>query len=119
MMRLVTVTLFLSLYAAGLSGCYVVPAYTYPAYAPTYPAPPAYVPPSPPVPSPPRQGSPEPAPPPSGASPRQAPGGQGPPPGSVQNCQTVAVEGHYETRVRQNGQRDTVWVPTHERRVCQ
>lgn len=54
------------------------------------------------------------APPPSGASPRPGPGA---PQGSA--CQTVTVEGHAETRVRPNGQRETVWVPTHEQQVCQ
>lgn len=56
------------------------------------------------------------APQPSGASPSQGPGA---PQGSAQNCQTVTVEGHAETRVRPNGQRETVWVPTHEQQVCQ
>ncbi len=118
MTRMLRATLLLSLGAAGLSGCYVVPPYTYPAYAPRYAPPPAYVPPSPPAPSPPRQGGPA-TPPPSGASPSQAPGAGGAPQGSARNCQTVTVEGHYETRVSQGGQRETAWVPTHEQRVCQ
>ena len=119
MRRILTVTLVLVLGAAGLSGCYVVSPYAYPAYVPTYPAPPAYIPPSPRGPGPPRQGGPETAPPTSSASPSQAPGTQGAPQGSEPSCQTVTIEGHYETRVRQNGQRETVWVPTHDQQVCQ
>ena len=118
MTRILTVTLLLSLGAAGLSGCYVVPPYAYPAYAPAYPPRPAYILPSPPAPGPPRQGGPEPASPPPGTSPSPAPGARGAPQGSAPNCQTVTVEGHYETRVRQNGQRETVWVPTHDQQVC-
>jgi hypothetical protein len=59
------------------------------------------------------------APPPASAGPSQAPGARGGPQGSAQNCQTVTVEGHAETIVRQNGQRETVWVPTHGQSVCQ
>jgi hypothetical protein len=29
------------------------------------------------------------------------------------------VEGHSETVVKQNGQRETVWVPTYTQQVCQ
>lgn len=119
MLRILTVPLLLGLGAATLSGCYVLPPYTYPPYPPTYSAPPPYVPPSPPAPSPPRQGGPATAPPASGATPSQAPGGREPSPGSAQNCQTVTVEGHNETRVMPNGERVTVWVPTYDQRVCQ
>jgi hypothetical protein len=102
MTRVLTVTFLLSLSAAGLSGCYVVSPYTSPAYAPPSPQ---YSPPS--------------APPPFGAGPSQVPGARGVPQGSSQNCHTVMVEGHAETIVRQNGQRETTWIPTHEQQVCQ
>ena len=104
------VTLLLSLSAAALSGCYVLPAhpaYTYPVYVP---AGPAYAPPSPPASGAPLPGGSQATPPPSGGSPSQ---------GSARNCQTVTVEGHSETRVRPDGQRETVWVPTHTRQICQ
>jgi hypothetical protein len=119
MTRILTVTLLLSLGAAGLSGCYVVSPYASPAYAPTYPPPSPYMAPSAPAPGPPRPGGPATAPPASGASPGRAPGARGVPQGSPPSCQTVTVEGHAETLVRQNGQRETVWVPTHELQVCQ
>jgi hypothetical protein len=119
MTRILTVTLALTLAAAGLSGCYVVSPYASPAYAPGYPPPPSYIPPSGPAPGPPRPGGPATAPPPSGASPSQGSAAGGASPGSAQNCQTVTVEGHSETIVRQNGQQETVWVPTHRERVCQ
>ena len=118
MTRILILTLLLSFGAAVLSGCYVVSPYTYPAYPAPYPAPPAYVPPSPRAPSLPQQGGSQPVPPPSSGSPSRAPETQGAPQGSTQNCQAVTVEGHYETRVRQNGQRETVWVPTHDQQVC-
>jgi hypothetical protein len=35
------------------------------------------------------------------------------------NCQTVWVEGHYQTRVMQDGQRVTAWVPAHTQQFCQ
>ena len=114
MKGILSLVFLLSLCAAALSGCYVLPAYTYPVYAP---AGPAYIPPSPPAPGPP--GQPGAAPQPSGASPSQAPGAAGVPQGSAQTCQTVTVEGHSETRVTPDGQRETVWVPTHAQRVCQ
>ena len=73
------------------------PAYAYPAYTPVYTYPtyaPAYVtvPANPPL---------------------------GPPQVSVQTCQTVWVEGHYETRVGPTGQPVTAWVPTHRQQICQ
>ena len=116
MKGILTLAVLLSLCAAALSGCYVLPAYTYPVYAP---AGPAYIPPSLPAPSPPGPGGPGGAPQPSGPSPSQAPGPGGVPQGSAQTCQTVTVEGHSETRVRPDGQRETLWVPTHAQRVCQ
>lgn len=118
MKRILNLTLLLSLGAAGLSGCYVVSPYAAPAYAPVYPPPPPpYVPPQ--TPAPPRPGGPATVPPPSGASPSQGPAAGGAPPGSAQNCQTVTVEGHAETIVRQSGQRETRWIPTHGEQVCQ
>jgi len=101
-----TASLLLGLVATGLSGCYVVSPYAYP--PPPYPAP-AYVAP------PPRGSSPAPPPAPSGQSPAP-PGG---PTGAVKGCQTVTVEGHYETRTRQGGQPETLWVPTHQEQICQ
>ena len=105
MKRTLVLTLLLSLGVLGLSGCYVVSPY----------APPAYVPPPPPPP----YGPPAASPPPRSVSPSPAPGAGKPAPGSAQNCQTVTVEGHSETVVRQNGQRETFWVPTHQQHVCQ
>ncbi len=118
MKPMLTVLVLLSLAAAGLSGCYVVSPYAYPGYVPAYP-PPAYVPPSSRAPSPPPQGGPPAAPPASGGSPSQAPGAQGGPQGTATNCQTVTVEGHSETRVTPSGQRETIWIPTHEQQLCQ
>ncbi|MGH7267070.1 MAG: hypothetical protein ACREMB_19795, partial [Candidatus Rokuibacteriota bacterium] len=51
----------------------------------------------------------------------------GPPPQGSQasgqsaprNCETVTVEGHYETRVMPSGQRVTTWVPAEARQICQ
>ena len=119
MTAILTVSLLLSLGAAGLSGCYVVSPYASPAYAPTYSPPPLSSPPAAPAPGAPRPGGPPMAPPPASASPSPAPGARGVPQGTAQNCQAVTVEGHAETLVRQNGQRETAWVPTHEQRVCQ
>ena len=111
--------------ATGLSGCYVVSPYAYPAYVPTYPPPypppyrPPYVPPSPGAPVPPRPGGPATGPPPASATPSSAPGATGTPPGPAKNCQTVTVEGHYETHVRQSGQQETIWIPTRAEQICQ
>jgi hypothetical protein len=106
-----TALLLLGLGAGGLSGCYVVSPYAYPAYAP-YP---------PPVYAPPPRGSSPPASPPSspGGTSGQAPAAPGGPSGAAKGCQTVTVEGHYETRVRQGGQSETLWVPAHQEQVCQ
>jgi hypothetical protein len=109
-----SVILLLGLGALGLSGCYVVSPYAYPAYAPAYP-PPSYAPPPPP----PRGALPPTPPPATGAPPGQAPAAPpGASQGSAKDCQTVTVEGHYETRVRPGGQRETLWVPTHAEQVC-
>jgi hypothetical protein len=108
-LHLLTATLLLGLGAAGLSGCYVLPPYAGPAYGPSYQPPPGGPPPPPGPPAgPPRPGGyPAPPPPPGGG------------PGSAQTCQTITVEGHWETRVSQTGQRASAWVPTHQRQVCQ
>jgi hypothetical protein len=109
-----TVVFLLGLGAVGLSGCYVVSPYPYPATVPARPAP-VYVPPSARGPSPPQPGGPT-TPPSAAGPPAPAPGG---PPGPEKNCQTVTVEGHNETRVIPSGQRETIWIPTHEQRICQ
>ena len=114
--RMATVSLLLSLGAAGLSGCYIVTPYAVPVSSPP---PPPYMPPSAHPSGPPRPGGPTTAPPASGASPSPAPAARGVPPGSAQNCQAVTVEAHAETVVRQNGQRENVWVPTQVQQVCQ
>jgi hypothetical protein len=53
-------------------------------------------------------------PPPTGSTPEAAPSGST----TAQSCQTVTVEGHYETRVLANGQRVTAWVPAYARELC-
>jgi hypothetical protein len=121
MNRILTAMLLCGL-AAGLYGCYVVSPYAYPAYAPTYPPPyrpPTYVPPSPGASVPPRPGGPAAGPPPSSATPSSEPGASGSSQGPVKNCQTVTVEGHYETHVRQSGQQETIWIPTRAEQICQ
>jgi hypothetical protein len=117
--RILTVSLLLSIGAAGLSGCYVVSPNVSPAYAPGPPSPPPSGAPPAQSPGPPRSGGPGTGPPPAGGTPGQAPAARGVPPGAAPNCQTVTVEGHAETLVRQNGQRETVWVPTYTQQVCQ
>src|SRR6188508_1793838 len=114
MNRITTAMLLCGLAAAALSGCYVVSPYAYPA---AYPSP--YMPPSPGAPAPPRSGGPATGPPPSSATPRSAPGAAGTPQGPAQNCQTVTVEGHYETHSLQSGQRETIWIPTQTEQMCQ
>jgi hypothetical protein len=125
MKRILCVMLLLSLDAVGLAGCYVVspyppyPPYPYPAYIPGYQPPSTYVPPSSGAPRAPGQAGATAAPAPSGTSATQAPGVQGAPQGSARNCQTVTVEGHFETRVAQSGARETIWIPTHDQQMCQ
>jgi hypothetical protein len=107
---------------------YGYPAYPYPAYAyPTYPYPaysyPTYSPPvyaSPPVPGAGGQADPSASlnygsPP---ANPPQA-SAEGSAPSGGQNCETVTVQGHYETRTLQNGQRVTAWIPAYSQQICQ
>jgi hypothetical protein len=89
------------------------PGYSYPAYSyPTTP-PPAYTPSDAGAMGQPSQSatvsSPAYSPPPS----------QGSAPASGQNCQTVTVEGHNETRTGQNGQSVTAWVPAYTQQICQ
>ena len=117
MKRIATIMLLLGLGAAGLSGCYVVSPNAYPAYVPP-PAPPPYIPPAARTPSL-APAPPQAAAPPSGEAPIPAPPPQGAPQGSTANCVTVTVEGHYETRVRADGLRATVWVPEHAQQLCQ
>ncbi len=104
---------------------YSYPAYSYPAYstytystyAPVYTPPTAGTTPTPEPVSPSYPGSAEAVPaPPSGAPPQGVPQ---PPQTSMQNCQNVWVEGHYETRVMPNGQRVTSWIPAYSQQVCQ
>jgi len=111
MRQIWTVAILIGLAAVGLSGCYVVSPYAYPA-VPAYPAP-VYVPPAARAPGPPPPGGPV-APPSFSGAPAPAP-----PPGDEKNCQTVTVEAHNETRVLPSGQRETIWVPAHEQRLCQ
>jgi hypothetical protein len=97
---------------------YPYPAYPYPAYSyPTY-SPPVYA-------SPPNPGAGGQADPSTGLSygnpptnPPQ-PSAQGSAPSGGQNCETVTVQGHYETRTLQNGQRATVWIPAYSQQICQ
>lgn len=118
MNRILITMLLCGLAAAALSGCYVVSPYAYPAVYPApYPSP--YMPPSPGAPAPPRPAGPPTGPPPSSATPRSAPGAAGAPQGPTQNCQTVTVEGHYETHSLQSGQRETIWIPARPEQMCQ
>jgi hypothetical protein len=102
---------------------YGYPAYGYPAYSyPAYPVYPAPVPPPPPA---------QPADPGAAVQPGQStnmtPGTpvSNPPadadaaPDAGQNCATVTVDGHNETRTLANGQTVTAWVPTSTQQVCQ
>jgi hypothetical protein len=102
---------------------YGYPAYPYPAYSyPAYPAPPAYPPPAAPSADPGAMTQPSQslgvtygAPPPNPPSVQ----GSAPAPTGGQNCYTVTVEGHNETRTLQGGQSVTAWVPTYTQQVCQ
>ena len=93
------------------------PAYSYPAYSyPAYPAP-VYAPPSDPGPTGQTSQSTGVT---YGTSPASPPpSAQGSAPTGSQSCQTVTVEGHNETRILQNGQTVTAWVPTYSQQVCQ
>lgn len=100
-----------SLYYGPPPYAYAYP-YPYP-YASPYPS---YVPPpSPPAYAPPPAATTTPTPSPLSAPPAGE-GGAGPsvPP----RCETVTVEGHYETYVTADGQASTVWVPAGTREVC-
>ena len=119
-------------YPAYAYPVYPYPAYAYPAYAsPAYPYP-AYGSPVYPAPAPP----PPPPPPESGGAvqPSQStnmtlgtPGTpvSNPPaaatsaPASGQNCATVTVDGHNETRTLSNGQTVTTWIAASTQQVCQ
>jgi hypothetical protein len=110
---------------------YAYPAYAYPAYAyPAYGYPPysypAYSYPTSPPPNYVPQGDPGAMTQPSqslgvtyGAPAATPPSVQGSAPPAGQNCATVTVEGHNETRTLQSGQTVTAWVPTHTQQVCQ
>ena len=97
-----TLIVLLGLSAGALGGCYVVSPNALPGYAP----PPPYVPPpaaGPPVPPPPTPST-----------------GTRPPAGAAtgRNCETVTVEGHWETLVRPGGQTERLWAPAHAIQVC-
>ena len=78
-------------------------AYAYP-YSYAYPTPPPAATPTTPTPSP--------------LSPPAAES-EGPGPSAGRRCETVTVEGHYETHVTAAGQASTVWVPAGPREICQ
>jgi hypothetical protein len=86
----------------------------YPGYA--YPAPPAGSVPPPASPATPTVPTPSPLTPSPPAAP--APSGEASG-GAPSKCETVWVEGHYETHVGPGGQAVTVWVPGGSRQVCQ
>ena len=107
-------------YPAYAYPAYAYPAYPYPAYGyPVYPAYPAPQPPPPPT---------EPG---GAVQPSQstnmtlgAPVSNPPPaatsaPASGQNCATVTVDGHNETRTLSNGQTVTTWIAASTQQVCQ
>jgi hypothetical protein len=89
------------------------PYYAYPYAAPypvyVYPPPAASVPPAaaPATPT---------TPTPSPLTPSPPAAGEG---ATAQKCETVWVEGHYETHVGPGGQASTVWVPGASRQICQ
>ncbi len=100
---------------------YGYPAYSYPAYG--YPGYPVYPAPMPPPPPPPDPGA--------AVQPSQStnmtlgtpvsnpPADAGSAPAAGQNCATVTVDGHNETRTLSSGQTITAWVPTYTQQVCQ
>jgi hypothetical protein len=96
MRRLRTLAVLLGL-AGALAGCYVVSPTAYPGSVP----PPPYTPP-------PVTGRPVP--------PAYGPTSTGPSTG--RNCETVTVEGHWETVVRSSGQTERLWAPPHTMQVC-
>jgi hypothetical protein len=101
-----TLVVLLGLSAGTLAGCYVVSPSAYPGYPPL---PPPAVPPA---------GFP-----PAGVPPATVPPSAGaPPPGAVpgpgRRCETVLVEGHWETMVRPGGQQERVWVPARNVQEC-
>jgi hypothetical protein len=93
---------------------YGYPAYSYPVYSyPTYPAP-TYAPPA-------GSGASQSTSVTYGTPSSKSPSVQGSTPSTPtgsQNCETVTVEGHNETRTLQSGQSVTAWVPTHTQQVC-
>jgi hypothetical protein len=96
----------LGLAAGAVAGCYVVSPNAYPAYAP----PPPYAAPPPASPS-------GPAPSTGAATPStgpRSPGGAA----TGRRCETVLVEGHWETLVRSGGQSERVWVPARNIQEC-
>jgi|SRR5581483_136368 len=119
MKRTATGAVLLAVAAATLGGCYVVSPYAYyPAPPPAVPAP-VYIPPSVRAPAPPAATTAPAAPAAPSGSPAGAPGEAQAPRAAASRCETVTVEAHWETRVMPDGRRETVWVPTHEERVCQ
>ncbi len=98
---------------------YAYPAYSYPAYSyPPYGTAEAYAYPTyAPPPAAPSATSPTPEP--LSSAPSSGTEAKPAPQASTQNCQAVQVEGHYETRVLQNGQRVTAWIPAYSQQVCQ
>lgn len=89
----------LGLAAGALAGCYVVSPNAYPAYLP-----------------------PPPAAPPTATAPMAPPPGPGAPspsgPGAATRCETVRVEGHWETHVRPGRPPERVWAPAQDLQVC-
>jgi hypothetical protein len=117
MPRTWTLIVLLGLWAGALAGCYVVSPYAYPAYGPPYP-PPGYRPPPAAGPPPLPPAGPRTTAPPTGAPPGGATGRSDAPEGPGRSCESVTVEGHWETQVRPDGRRESVWVPTRDAQVC-
>ena len=106
-------------YPAYAYPAYGYPAYSYPAYSyPAYPAAPTYPPPATPPVDPGAMSQPSQSTSVTyGSSPPNPPAVQGAASGG-QNCHTVTVEGHNETRTLQSGQSVTAWVPAYTQQVC-
>jgi hypothetical protein len=111
-------------YASPYPYPYAAYPYAYPYGYPYYEPPPAQaVPPpagvAPPAAPHPTPTTPTPSPltpsPPSGAAPAPPAAGEG---GIARQCETVWVDGHYETHSRPGGQITTVWVPAASRQIC-